>query len=176
VSRRLATALAAVAAAAIVAVPVAPAKTHGRSVVFYAKPARAQFINHADDRARGNKVNPFNADLVPAPPKANSGKKGARAGDNALFSLTLYSDAKLKRSVGTAIYSCTFNFAQNAICEADFELKNGSMIAMGPARLDGTPIVLAVTGGTGRYSGAHGQVTSTASGSANTQIVRFQLG
>jgi hypothetical protein len=173
---RLPGALAAVAAAAVVAVPVAPAKAQGRSVVFYAKPSQAQFINHADDRARGNKVNPFNADLVPPPPKANSGKKGARAGDNGLFSLKLYSDSALKRQIGTAIYSCTFNFAQNAICEADFELKNGSMIAMGPAKLDGRPIVLAVTGGTGHYAGAHGQVTSSALGSKSTQIVRFQLG
>jgi len=173
---RLPSGLAALAGAAAVVVPAAPAATQGRSLLFYAKPLQAQFINHADDRARGNKVNPFNVEALPTPPKANKGKKGARAGDNALFSLTLYSDAGLKRVVGTAVYNCTFNFAQEAICEADFELKGGSMIAMGPAKLDGRPIVLAVTGGTGRYGSAHGQVTSTSSGSKNTQIVRFQLG
>ena len=50
------------------------------------------------------------------------------------------------------------------------------MIAMGPAILDGSTIVLPVTGGTGRYAGAHGQLTSTSSGNKkNTQIIRFRL-
>lgn len=172
--------LAAVATAATMAVPVAAATTQGRSLVFYAKPARVQFINHADDRERGNKTNPFNGDgeALPTPPSANSGKKGARAGDNALFSLTLYSGRNLTRPVGTAIYSCTFNFAQEATCDAHFELSRGSIIAMGPAKLDGSDIVLAVTGGTGRYVGAHGQVTSTSSSTKTkkaTQVFRFQL-
>lgn len=176
-TRRLPAALAAVATAATMAVPAVTAAAQTRSLVFYAKPARAQFISHSDDRERGKKTNPFNADApLPTPPSANSAKEGARAGDNALFSLKLYSDAKLKRPVGTAIYSCTFNFAQEAICDANFELKNGTMIAMGPAKLGGGPIVLPVTGGTGRYAGAHGQVTSTSSGKKkNIQIIRFQL-
>jgi len=175
-SRRLPVALAAVAAAAAVAVPGAPATTQGRSFVFYAKATRAQFINHADDRARGNITNPFNTEVLPTPPKANAGKKGARAGDNALISLKVYSDPNLKRFIGNATYSCTFNFAQEAICEADFDLKDGTMLALGPARLDGSTIVLAVTGGTGKYAGAHGQLTSTSSGDKkNTQIIRFQL-
>jgi hypothetical protein len=158
------------------AVPAATATTQGRSFVFYGKVTRAQFINHADDRVRGKKLNPFNADLLPAPPKANTGKKGARAGDNALFNLRLYSDPNLKRPVGNAVYSCTFNFAHEAVCQADFELGSGSMIAMGPAKLDGSAMVLAVTGGTGRYAGAHGQVTSTSSSTKkNTQIFRFRL-
>jgi hypothetical protein len=176
---RLPVALAAVAIAATMAVPVAAAATQrARSFVFYAKPTQAQFINHADDRERGNKIlNPFLADILPTPPKANTGKKGARAGDNALFSLTLYSDAKLTRPVGTATYSCTFNFAHIAICDGNFELSNGTMIAMGPANLESGNFVLPVIGGTGRYAGAHGQLTSTPSinTKTNTQIIRFQL-
>ena len=61
------------------------------------------------------------------------------------------------------------------MCDADFELRRGTVIAMGPAKLDGRQIVLAVTGGTGRYVGAHGQVTSSPSGAKNTQIIRFLL-
>jgi hypothetical protein len=177
-SRKLPAALAALALTAALAAPVATAATQGRSFVFYAKPTRAQFINHADDRERGNKLaNPFLADLLPTPPSANSGKKGARAGDNALFSLKLYSDSALKRLVGTATYSCTFNFAHIAICEGNFELNNGTMIAMGPANLQSGDLVLPVIGGTGRYAGAHGQLTSTSSinQNSNTQIIRFQL-
>jgi hypothetical protein len=174
--RRLTAALAAFAAAATMAAPVATAATQRRSFVVYGEPMRAQFINHADDRERGNITNPFNADVLPTPRNANNGKKGARAGDNALFSLTLYSDRKLTRPVGTAVYSCTFNFGQEAMCEAHFEFNRGSMIAMGPAMLDGSQIVLPVVGGTGRYARAHGQVTSTSSnGKKGTQIIRFEL-
>jgi hypothetical protein len=176
-SRRLPASLVAVALAATVAVPVALATTQARrSFVLYAKPTRAQFINHAADRARGNTTNPFGEGALPTPPNANSAKKGARAGDNALFTLKLYSDAKLTRAVGTAAYSCTVNFGQQAICEGQFELNGGTMIAMGPADLRTGDLVLPVSGGTGRYAGAHGQLTSTAAGTKkNTQIIRFQL-
>jgi hypothetical protein len=103
-------------------------------------------------------------------------EKGTRAGDNALFTLKLYSDARLTHAVGTAAYSCTVNFGQQAICEGQFDLTRGTMIAMGPADLRSGELVLPVTGGTGRYAGAHGQLTSTsASSKTNTQIVRFQL-
>ena len=174
----LATLATLVAAATAAVVPAAQATTHGRSLLFYAKPTQAQFINHSDDRARGLKSNPFNSDItLPPPPKANSAKKGARAGDDALFAFKLYSGPDLTHLVGTAIYNCTFNFNQEAICEADFEFTHGSMIAMGPAQLGSTfrKILLPVTGGTGRYASARGQVTMTPSISKNTQIVAFQL-
>jgi hypothetical protein len=176
-SRPVLAALVTIVVAAAAAVPIAQASTQARrSVVFYAKPTRAQFINHADDRARGNFTNPF-ADELPTPPNANSGKPGARAGDNAIFTLKLYSDARLTRAVGTAAYTCTVNFGQQAICEGQFQLTGGgTMIAMGPADLKSGDLVLPVTGGTGRYAGAHGQLTSTAAGTkTNTQIIRFQL-
>jgi hypothetical protein len=74
------------------------------------------------------------------------------------------------------MYSCTFNFAQEAFCEANFSLNGGTMIAMGPANLDRGAMVLPVTGGTGRYAGARGQLTSRSSGNKeNTQIIRFRL-
>jgi hypothetical protein len=176
-SRRLPAALIAIAVAATVAVPVAQASTQARrSFVFYAKPTRAQFVNRAADRARGKITNPFDTDVPPTPPNANSGKQGARAGDSALFALKLYSDAKLTRPIGTAAYSCTFNFGQQAICEGQFQLAGATMIAMGPADLQSGDFVIPVTGGTGRYAGAHGQLTSTsASGAKSTQILRFRL-
>ena len=47
---------------------------------------------------------------------------------------------------------------------------------MGPADLKSGDLVLPVTGGTGRYAGAHGQLTSTSAGKkTNTQNIRFQL-
>jgi hypothetical protein len=177
VSRRLPAALVAVVVGAAVAVPVALATTQARrTFVLYAKPTRAQFVDRNDDRERGNFTNPF-GDILPTPKNANTGKPGARAGDNALFTLKLYSDSKLKRLVGTASYACTVNFGQQAICEGQFELSGGAtMIAMGPADLKTGELVLPVTGGTGRYSGAHGQLTSKSAGKkTTTQILRFQL-
>jgi hypothetical protein len=163
-------------AAATTKAPAAPPTTQGRSFVIYAKPTRAQFVNHADDRARGNFKNPFDPDLLPTPPSANSAKKGARAGDNALFNFKLYSDFNLTRPIGNANYSCTFNFAEEAFCEAHFILNGGTMIAMGPATLTGSDIIFPVTGGTGPYAGAHGQLTSRSAGNKkNTQIIRFRL-
>jgi hypothetical protein len=199
VSRALPAAVAAVAIAAIVAVaiagcrsdkankstrttaatstvPASTAATPRHKFVVYGKSKRAQFVNHADDRARGDTLNSFNADTLQPPADANTGKKGTRAGDNALVSLTLYSDSNLTRVVGTATYSCTFNFAQEAACDGQFDLGGGTIIALGPARLDGSEITLAVTGGTGRYAGAHGQVTSTTpNAKKNMQIFRFDL-
>jgi hypothetical protein len=177
VSRRLLAALLAAAVTAAVAVPVALAATQARrTFVLYAKPTRAQFIDHNDDRERGNFTNPF-ADILPTPRNANTGGVGARAGDNAIFTLKLYSDSKLKRAVGTAAYACTVNFGQQAMCEGQFELSGGAtMIAMGPADLKTGELVLPVTGGTGRYAGAHGQLTSKPTGKkSSTQIIRFEL-
>jgi hypothetical protein len=177
ISRRLPAALVAVVIGATVAVPVALGATQApRSFVLYAKPTRSQFVSHSDDRARADFKNPFSGADIPTPPNANSGKKGARAGDNALFTLKLYSDTRLTRSVGTATYSCTVNFGQQAVCDGHFDLRNGTMLAMGPADLKTGNLTLPVTGGTGRYAGAHGQLTSRSAGTAKTtQIIRFQL-
>jgi len=176
-SRRLPAALVALALVATVAVSVAQASSQARqSFVVYAKPTQAQFVDRASDRARGKITNPFDSDVLPTPRNANSGKKGARAGDSALFSLKLYSDVKLTRLVGSAAYSCTFNFGQQAICEGQFQLNGGTMTAMGPADLQTGDFVIPVTGGTRRYAGAHGQLTSTsAHGKKSTQVIRFQL-
>lgn len=180
-SRRLPAVVAAVAVAGALAIPVASATPQGtasaqaRSFTVYAKPTRAQFVDHNDDRERGNFKNPFDPDL-PTPPNANSAKTGARAGDNAFFSFKLYSDLRLTRQIGSAIYSCTFNFSREAVCQANFSLRGGTMVAMGPAMLTTANILLPVTGGTGRYAGAHGQFTSRSSGQANNaQIIRFRL-
>ena len=180
--RRLGILAVAAAVAASLAVPAASAghaagdSARARAFTFYARPTRAQFINHADDRERGDIQSPFQDDTLPTPPSANSGKKGARAGDKALFSFKVYADAKLKRLVGSAVYTCTFNFAQAAICSADFQLTGGSMFATGPAQLDISNIELPVTTGTGRFAGARGQFTSTPAGSSKkVHVLRFEL-
>ena len=58
------------------------------------------------------------------------------------------------------MYSCTFSFAKLALCQADFELSSGAMIASGPAHFTSTSLTFAVNGGSGKYLGARGQVSS----------------
>ena len=173
---RLAAVLAALAALGGVGVSPAPAAVQTRSLVIYLKATRLQFLNHADDRARGDVTSPFDPDAKLTPPtNANSGAKGTRAGDQALFSFKLYSDLALTKPIGTAVYTCTFNFAQQAACDANFQLNKGTVFASGPADLLTGNFTLAVIGGTSGYLGIRGQVTSSPTGHQNTTRLDFIL-
>lgn len=148
-------------AAVLVGVGAAPFALAGestakRALTIYAVAARAQYTDHFDDRIRGDFRNPFNVDTKIPPPKG----KGPQAGDNALYSFKLYSDSAFKKRVGSAVYSCIITFAHRALCEADFQLNSGAMFASGSANFDSTQFTLAVSGGTGSYLGARGQVSS----------------
>jgi hypothetical protein len=146
-----------VAAAVLVLAAVAAGAANAtHSLTIYAVSTKGQYANHADDRARGVLDNPFNADENKLPDNG----KGTRAGDNALISFKLYSDPSFKKQIGSGTYSCTFTTAKVALCEADFELSNGGMSASGPTNWDATTFTLAVSGGTGKYLGARGQVSS----------------
>jgi hypothetical protein len=147
----------------------AAATASRHTLTVYARVTQAQFMDHSDDRIRGNYSNPFSTDTTIPPPKDGT---GALPGDNALFTFKLYSDASLKNRVGTGTYSCTFNFAHRALCEANFELHSGLMIADGPVDFNSTRFTLAVTSGTGKYLGVRGQVASSPS-SANVHRLSF---
>jgi hypothetical protein len=149
-----AAALAFVAGALVAA--AAAAAPAGRNFTIYAVSTQGQYANHADDRSRGNLDNPFNAD---APVPKGKGK-ASRVGDNALIGFKLYSDSSYKKQIGSGSYSCTFTSAHVALCEASFQLDDGSMAASGPTNWDSTSFTLAVSGGTGKYLGARGQVSS----------------
>lgn len=140
----------------------AEAASDTHQLTIYARATQAQFVNHSDDRSRAIDANPFNADtksLIPLTKKKEQGN-GPFPGDNALYSFKLFSDAGLKKSVGSAVYSCTYNFSHQAICDANFQLNGGAMFASGPADFDATSFTLAVTGGTNKYFGARGQVSA----------------
>lgn len=147
----------------------ASATASSHALTIYARITQSQFVDHSDDRKRGDFANPFNTDTTIPPPKSGA---GALPGDNALFTFTLYSDPTLKRRVGTGTYSCTFNFAHRALCEADLELRSGTMIADGPIDFNSTRFTLAVTSGTGKYLGVRGQVASSPA-SANVHRLSF---
>jgi hypothetical protein len=122
----------------------------------------AQFINHADDRARGDTTNPFNADpaKIAAASQASEKGKGPYPGDDALYRFKLYRGPNLHPQIGTAVLSCVFNFKHQALCEATFVVTGGSFFASGPTNFDSASATLAVTGGTGTYLGATGEVVT----------------
>ena len=163
-----------VISAALIAASVAcgqvGATATDHALTIYARVTQAAFMNHSDDRIRGSFANPFNTDTSIPPPKSGT---GALPGDNALFTFKLYSDPGLKNRVGSGTYSCTFNFAQRALCEADFELKSGSMIADGPTNFNSTRFTLAVISGTGKYLGVRGQVASSPSSENDVHRLSF---
>ncbi len=148
----------------------ASANTH--QLTIYARATHVQYVSHSDDRVRGDFTNPFNSDTTIPPPKDNNG--GALPGDNALFTFKLFSDRNLKRSIGSATYSCTFNFSRNAVCEADFTLDRGTILATGQLNFNAEDFTLVVISGTGAYLGTRGQVSSSPS-TANSHRLAFRL-
>jgi hypothetical protein len=154
---RFVSAFAGVAVTAAVAAGSAPAAQ--RHFALFAKATRVQYIDHSDDRSRGTATNPFNADVKVPPPKT-TGRAGSRPGDNALFRFTLYRDFRMRHRVGTAVYTCTFNFNRRASCEGTFQLARGTMLAIGPVDFNAKGFTIPIIGGSGSYLGARGQVSS----------------
>ena len=156
--------------------PVGPAATQGRSFVVYAKPTRAQFINHADDRERGDIKNPFDPDTA-----ANTSERQLREeGSPGRRQRALQPQAVFRpqphasRRHRDLLLHVQLRPGSDLRGQLHAQRRNHDRD--GPSDLDGSTIVLPVTGGTGRYAGAHGQLTSTSSGNKkNTQIIRFRL-
>jgi hypothetical protein len=159
---RVAAALATLTVWALTAAGAAAAATSQRTLRLYAVATAAQFVNHSDDRARGAAINPFNADTKSLVPAANAKEKGKGPypGDDALYSFNLYDAASLSHRIGTATLTCVYNFSQHATCEASIQTTSGTMFASGPADFTAATVTLAVTGGSGTYLGARGQLTT----------------
>ncbi len=158
----------------------APAIMKSHSLTFYAVVTRAQFVNHADDRARGDAANPFNADTKALAPVSQSREKGKGPfpGDDVLYKFKLYRAPNLKSPVGSAVYTCVYNFSQHALCEGSYQLTAGTMFASGPVDFNSNDFTLAVTGGTGGYIGNRGQVVQSSGRSSGRQeraSARFHL-
>ena len=134
----------------------------------------AAFINTADDRARGVKNNPFDAATNRLRPNVDETGDGPFAGDVAVFSFDLFKSPALKKSVGTASYTCYFNYLKHALCQAYYELRGGTLTAAGPVDFNRTGFKLVITGGTQKYLAARGQVTSVQA-HADAQRVDFDL-
>jgi hypothetical protein len=119
-----------------------------------------QFVNNADDRQRGFGDNPF-GNFKAAAATTREHNNGPFPGDQALFQFRLYSGADLKRILGTAIFTCTYNFDRQGFCDASWILKGGTLIGTGPVDFGAKSFQLVITGGTGKYRGVSGNVVST---------------
>jgi hypothetical protein len=146
-----------------------------RVLTVYSVATGLQYINSADDSARGQVNNPLNSTQNRLSPKNSGSVKGPNAGDVALYALRLYSSPALKRSVGSAVYTCYFNYDRHALCQAYYKLAAGStLVASGPIDFNKTGFTIVVTGGTMKYLGVRGEA-KVAAAPRNAQRIDFEL-
>ena len=149
--------------------------TGHRVLTLYSVATGVQYINSADDSARGHINNPLNSTQNRLAPKNSGGGKGPFAGDVALYALKLYSNSALKRSAGSAVYTCYFNYDRHALCQAYYKLTAGStLVASGPIDFNASGFTIVVTGGTTKYLGVRGEAKVVAA-PRNAQRIDFEL-
>jgi hypothetical protein len=162
--------LAAVAGLAFASISVAGAGTTSgngvsanRVLTVYSVATGLQYINSADDSARGKVNNPFDTATGKLAPKSAGGGDGPVAGDIAVYAVDLYSDLTLKRHAGSGVYTCYFNYNQHALCQAYYKPSaGGTLVASGPVDFNASGFTVVITGGTKTYLGARGEVTVAA--------------
>lgn len=133
-----------------------------RQRIVYSVATAVQFINSADDLARGKVNNPFNSATNKLQPKGTGDSGQTLPGDVALFSFKLYANAALTKGAGTATYTCYFNYAKRALCQAYYEFNGGggTIVSAGPVDFNKQGFSMVVTGGTKSFLGARGEVTA----------------
>jgi hypothetical protein len=147
-----------------------------RVLTVYSVATGLQYINSADDSARGHVNNPLNSTANKLAPTSSGGGDGPFAGDIAVYSVDLYSDSTLKRHAGSGVYTCYFNYDQHALCQAYYKPSaGGTLVASGPVDFKTSGFTIVITGGTNTYLGARGEVNVGASMKKNTQKVDFEL-
>jgi hypothetical protein len=136
-----------------------PTKTR---LVIYSLAAREEFNDHSDDRARGGANNPF-GNFNGSQSATREAGAGPFAGDRAIFVFNLYSDPALKRSIGTATFACEYGFSKQGMCKAVYELKEGTLLGVGLVNFNSPTFDIAVSGGSGKYLDALGDLHATPS-------------
>lgn len=146
--------------AAALALPAASSASQRLTV--FAVPATVQFMNHADDRLRGMSTNPFKlkADAVILNANGKEKGNGPFPGDDILYGFKLFADAMRTKPIGTALFTCYYQFAKRATCDSYFDFTKGLLLASGQVPFGASHFALGVTGGTRAYLGALGQVDS----------------
>ena len=141
----------------------------------YSVTTEEQFLNHADDRQRGFGDNPFGNFKAPTA-TTKERNNGPFPGDQALFTFKLYTGADRKTSIGSALFSCTYNFNRHGFCDAAWQLKGGTVVGSGPLDFDAKNFTLLILGGTGKYRGVTGKVVSTPAAGYAVVRLAFTLG
>jgi hypothetical protein len=147
-------ALGACMSAAFLSAGVSPGSAATRKtpqrITLYSIAKAEQFVNNADDRQRGKGNNPFgNYKDITATTKEHG--NGPFPGDEALFKFNVYTSSDLKKSAGTAVFTCQYNFNKNAFCDAAYQLTDGTLIGLGEFDFNASSFSLAIIGGTGKY-------------------------
>ncbi len=158
--------------------PVGSAKTQAsHKLAIYSSATAVQYLNNADDEARGITNNPFDSAVNKLRPKLTWKGNGPFAGDVVIYSFNLYNDSARKHKTGSATYTCYFNYSKIAFCDAYYSLKSGAstVVASGPIDFNTSGFSLPVTGGTSKYLAARGEVKETSLPAANAQRLDFQL-
>ncbi|MBV8395838.1 MAG: hypothetical protein JO064_06220 [Actinobacteria bacterium] len=160
--------------AAVLAAPGTAARAAQRSIVIYSQTTREEFNNHSDDRVRGDLDNPFGKTQSAATAAGQIGR-GPFAGDRAVFTFNLYSDAGLGTSIGSATFDCQYAFATRGICQAEWDFNGGIVLGMGFIDFNAKTFALAVIGGSGKYRDARGDVFITPDQSKRGNKLAFTL-
>ncbi len=146
-----------------------------KALTVYSVATGVQYINTADDRERGQGNNPFDDATKKLLPKSSNSGNGPFAGDVALYALSLFGDATLKKRAGSAVVTCYFNYDQHAFCQAYYKLATGAtLVASGPVDFKASGFTIVVTGGTNAFIGVRGEV-KVAAAPSNAQKVSFEL-
>lgn len=169
-----------VATAAIALLVTASAAARVRSaqapqrLVIYSQTTQEEFNNQVDDRARGDLNNPFGKTSSVARGGILIGK-GPFPGDRAVFTFKLFSDAALKNSIGSATFSCQYAFGKHGICQAEYILGSSSLLGLGYVDFNARTFSFAVTGGTGKYRDARGELLATPDSTKRGNRLAFTL-
>jgi allene oxide cyclase len=104
------------------------------------------------------------------------GQDGPTAGDQAVSTSDLFRDAHFMHKVGSVIISCTVVTADELECGATGHLRGGDVQVNGAVPTATKPAALAITGGTGKFRGANGEIRTTplgADGSDSRDVLIF---
>ena len=153
----LAGAVIGVALFAGVASSSAKAAAGDKTLTIYSVATQASFIDHSDDRARGEGNNPFDADTSKI--QDNEKGKGPFPGDATFYGFNLYSDVNVTKKIGTATYACNYNFKKYALCSATYDVNGSTLVAEGPVLFTSKTFTLAINGGTKKFFNANGEVS-----------------
>ncbi len=115
----------------------------------------------ADDRRRGSStrwLEGFNSRVPVSMPLGGP----PLPGDEVLREFVLYPSSALKGKVGSGSLVCRYSSRTSAICDASFELVDGSKLtATGIVESDPSKYSLALTGGSGNIVSQSGDVEGT---------------